>query len=476
MQFTRFSSLALAGFVALSAPAFGQTTVLQEPSEGNAVCTGTDQIVTLANEILKQRADLPRLGQANFGTEAAYLWLRYTKPAFEDGLAWLDDLSKSEGRPPRQIEDMMLAYAYANLSPDQALEALGLAQDAPLVGTQGNADAALIVADDGKTFFAMLEKALEDGSVNHRYVIESITASRLYYLDDDKKQTIAMNAEATGNLLLASYILASSMDHSAYNAFLGRHSDNEFVLSMSPDFTGSNALNHGAPFTRGNATLLQRFIVMRAGLLIGEADFLSILMNQSGWETEISLAAMAFLTRHSAGATSSVGALEENWLFVYDMIASFQDPQALANTMSRFDITTKVRHYAGSAQQTVDWMRATQALIPYMTQKSDEMPLRPALLSADFDWDAMQGHAASIRQGDTPVAANETEAMMIAELLVGAGQVDAALAFAQEHLAPKPRLTFFRDILKRLDRKCAAYSVMPGQSLLLGGQMALRFD
>ena len=66
--------------------------------------------------------------------------------------------------------------------------------------------------------------------------------------------------------------------------------------------------------------------------------------------------------------------------------------------------------------------------------------------------------------------------MMVAELLWSAGREEEAIGFAQTQMAPKPRLTFFRDAMKRLDRACAGHGFTLGQSILLGGQMSYVFE
>lgn len=121
-------------------------------------------------------------------------------------------------------------------------------------------------------------------------------------------------------------------------------------------------------------------------------------------------------------------------------------------------------------------MRASQIIKPYLTGQTNQMPERPALLSDGFDWVDWRRLAVAVREGQDVVGGTPTEAMMIAELLMVADRPEGAIAFAEAGMEIKPRLTFYRDVIKRLDRTCAAHTFSPGYAILLGGQTAFRFN
>jgi len=223
------------------------------------------------------------------------------------------------------------------------------------------------------------------------------------------------------------------------------------------------------------ATFFDIMRAVRAGVMIGEIDFLAELFNQTGWEREIGAAAAEFLARtEDAGAVVS-GSLEDNWLFLYDQIAERRGLEALQSAMIGFESWGRNRHYAGIAQVTADWMRAIDKIGPFVRGDQADPPPRPANLSDDFDWETWVRLATGIPEGIPSKVESPGEAMMMAELLVPAGQEDAAIAFAAETMQMVPRLNFLSDLIKRMDRRCQAYSVSEGQAIYLRGLTAYRF-
>ena len=215
--------------------------------------------------------------------------------------------------------------------------------------------------------------------------------------------------------------------------------------------------------------------IVRASVLIGEMDFLLVLHNQTGLTDEIGAAATAFLTELESGSRPALDNLEDNWLFLYDQIAKRYPLNKLQLDMSAFVLPNRMRHYSASAQTTMDWMRAIRDIGPYLTGDQAKPPARPQNLSNGFDWSTWARLASDIRQGRLVDPTTPEQAQMQAELLLTAGQTEAAIDFANKSMQPAPRLRFYRDLMKRIDRRCAAFSVSPGQGMYLGGTVAYRF-
>ncbi len=449
-----------------------------------ATCMEKPVILDLAERILDQRAELTGFSSANYGTDAAYLWLQYADPPFDEGLARLRRIAAEGRRPPRQMDQLMLTYAYANLPPLEVTKVLGLPPYAVFSQFGIDSTAALLAHDDGKTYHALLSDAAQQPDapeqIRNRIQLAIQTATSVYGMSEDSKARIAAVAEANDNPMLAVLVLASREDRAPYYNFLIRHTGAAMLEKLRVDDWGGAVLTHDTPTQPWPGQSFRpmqqnQFDILRAALMVGEADFVSILYNQTGWEAEIASAARLLLKDIESGARSATGQLEDNWLLLYDAIAAQRDIAELQRSMSGFDISKRVRHYAGRAQSTVDWMRAIRAVQPMFADQGAVDVARPTLLSDGFDWAAWLTLANRIAAGKPPGAQDEAGRKMSAELYLAAGQTDQAVSYAQEHLGVEDRLVFFQDLMKRLDRQCSAYTAAPGQSVLRGGLTAYSF-
>jgi len=146
----------------------------------------------------------------------------------------------------------------------------------------------------------------------------------------------------------------------------------------------------------------------------------------------------------------------------------------MRNALGGFDWPTpKVRHYAGRAADTLDWVVAVEAWRPFMSGETDDLPVRPALLGTGFDWAAWVTLAPALRAGDMATGGEEAPGIGV-ELLVLAGDYAAAADWARARTEPRAREAVLTDLIQRMDRQCDAVTSFPGQALMLGG--AILFD
>lgn len=440
----------------------------------------TELILDLADRILTQRRDLPGFGASAFGAEAAYLWLRYRRPDPDEALGALNRIAGEGRRPPRELDELIRAYAISTFGYEEARRILGPKLAAAFLAGDAHGTRAIFLEDDGARAFALLEEAKsgrqETGSKSN---LRPAAFSAAFLLDiaEDRTRAIADRAERAGELALAATLLASLSDLGPYHALVAWHRGDSSLETWNPDASGVSVIAHAAPIAPLDGQTFQPMPetmrrIFRAGLLIGEADFLNILFNQTGWEREIADAAGMVLLRIEAGESGDAAA---NWLLAYDAISAQVSAEAIQSKMAGFSVSTGNFHYANSAQDTIDWMRAIRNIRPYMVGDAHDPPARSALLSGRFDWPAWVDLAATIRNGRTPPSGPDA-AKMAVELYWTAGDPVAAAAFAEAHLPLKERLSFFRDAMKRLDRGCASFTAYPGQSILLGGATLFRFE
>ena len=180
----------------------------------DAHCPERDQLLDLAGRILTQRTDIKGFGSANFGTEAAYLILRYTNPTTEAGLRMLEQFAKTGRRPPRQIDDLALTFAISTAGVDQGFRMAG--QDRLEGFANGNTDVwqAIIRADNGVTFFDLVYQVRSDDRLakifEQNYLGGNTLMSVFVGMDDAALVQISQLAEAAGEFRLAADLLASA--------------------------------------------------------------------------------------------------------------------------------------------------------------------------------------------------------------------------------------------------------------------------
>ncbi len=449
-----------------------------------AECSQRTEILYLAEAIMNQRAQVKGFGSGNYGTEAAYLWLHYARPDVRAGIRMLNRIARQGRIAPRRIKDLTLAYAISSLGAAPGARAAkvnlnsGFAKGSPYVWR------AIVLPDNGIRFFELLELVRADPELasefNQRFVRGQGLAFALADLDDDAKLVIATRAEAAGEYMLAAYILASRGDMTLFQQLVARLSAKAELQRYSPDASLARMLRFKTPYQPVAPQTFrplsrELYDIIRASAYAGEMDFLMILFNQTGWQAEIGAVAKAFLAQIDSGARAKSGNMEDNWLFLYDRIAARRSYDELKSKLTGFDMPRGIRHYAASAQTTLDWMRALKVIRPYLAGEAPAVPGRPRTLSESFDWSSWTRLATAIRQGTGPDAQTAEDFRMVVELYLAGGQVRDAIAYAQIAMQTGRRLAFYRDLIKRLDQRCGSYATRPGQWLTEGGMVAPRF-
>jgi len=448
-------------------------------------CPGPERVGELARLILKQRVEVPGFGSADYGTLESYLLVQYEGLETAQALALMSGTTTEAARPPRMIEKLAAAFAISRLGVDEGFRAVGQSTEDGFAGGDVDVWRAIVMTDGGQRFFELFEKTRADPERSKRFTDAFANgfglAMSLIDAPDEVRLNFASAAEAAGQLGMAALTLASLSDRAEFRAFVARNIADDRIKRFNPDLFGLSELLQKTPTQPEPGQTFRPwsqgiFDIFRAGLLLGEMDYLNILFNMTGWEQELAPAAAEFLAGIDAGTRSPVGHLEENWVFLHDRIAARADPVKLQLHLGGFDISKRVRHYAGgSALSALDWMRAGIVITPYLRGESPSPPPRPELISDSFDWIAWTQAASAVRAGLVPQALDEQQGKMVAEQLLLAGRMQDAVQFAIDRMEPAPRLSFLRDLMLRVDRQCKAVTAVPGQSMMLGGMVAYRF-
>lgn len=445
-------------------------------------------ILDLADRIISDRPQAKRFSQRHFGTAASYLKLRYDDLDFASGLDLMDRVQGGTQRQAHGLKEVRLAFAISKLGVVEGLKtddrpAVEIFADfSPIVIRQ------ILLADAGATFLELLAAVRSspdlvkgfdaryfNGLGVHNWVVDQ---------SDDFKLTLARNAEAAGELGVAAMVLGSRQDLSAYDALLERHQEQNLAKMAGPDklsiyLASVNNQIAPVPVPGDDEESRQRRAryheILRASFQMGGMAWLSILFNQTGAEGPIADASRDFLAEIEAGRLQPRTELDPAWVYLYGRLSEDLGDENLNQQMTGFSLGKTVRHYADTAQTTLNWMIARQAMVAHLTETDTGLPSRPSALPPDFDWEAWTAAASALRsdKDDLPLGVDRT---IFLELLLAKGDVTQAVELAKKFLPPTDRLWFYRDVMIRLDHLCEGYTVFPGAELSMGGDILYRFD
>ncbi|WP_298822499.1 hypothetical protein [uncultured Roseibium sp.] len=444
-------------------------------------------ILDLADRIISERPRVKRFSQRHFGTAATYLKLRYDDLGMAAGLELLDHVQAGTQRQAQGLTNVRLAFAISKSGVEEGLKADDrpaveiFADFSPVVMRQ------ILLADAGATFFELLtavrnspdlvkgfEARYFSGLGVHNWVVDQ---------SDDFKLTLARNAEGAGELGVAAMVLGSRQELPEYDALLERHQEEDLAKLAGPDklttyLASIYNQNAPVPVPGDDDERRQRRVhyheILRASSQMGGMAWLSILFNQTGAEGPIAGVSRDFLAEIEAARLQPRAELEPAWVYLYGLLSDDLGNENLRQQMASFSLGKTVRHYADTAQTTLNWMIARQAMVPYLTETDTGLPSRPSVLPPDFDWEAWMAAASAVQSGkdDLPLGVDRT---IYLELLLAKGDVTQALELANKFLPPTDRLWFYRDVMIRLDQLCDGYTVYPGAELSMGGDILYRF-
>ncbi len=454
-------------------------------------CESTGDIVTLARTILEDRDTLTRLARRQFGTEAAYMMLHYYGMDDSDAT---DLMAQLMTEPIRDLDELNATMLMSRFGIDAGLQAIDPDPVRAFAMAGRSVRRALLLADNGQSYFDLLRRAIDTPAFDPRLPPQTVAGIDLIaYVSnqpDDVLLTIAQTAEAAGFIASAVVLAADMTTLDAYQAIIDRHRDDPALTAQAPyswvTQTGATLRHDTGPVPRMDAaaqaergaTDMQTYTILRAMFHDGPMQFSGVLMNQTGWIAEGEQVAAAFLAEVEAGRIDPLRDPETAWLFQYRAWAALKGRDAVHSVLSNVDFPLqRIRHFAGTALTSLDWMVAKEALRRFVQTETTTLPTRPALLSDGFDWDLWITAAQAITTGDRDALSVGGPDMLAiaAELLADIGVIDDAMVIAPDAFDDVGRLTFLRDVMLRLDRHCDAITAQPGEAMLLGGTYLFRF-
>lgn len=442
-------------------------------------CPEAPVIVQLAGAIIDGREELTGLHQRRHGAEAAYLALHYGGMEAGAARALMEDLA-ADG-----VVEAQEALAALVVTQDGVEAGLAVLNADPVTGfAQAGLSTRLAVmrADGGESYFRLLAEALAQPDLAEAAwnpgrwpELVIIAAGR------PEAEVVAMAEAAAGRgLSQQAHLLAATLADGAVRDALVAGlppldtSDAALVWQIENAAGLWHRLKPGAE-TEGALGGGSFDAMLRAAWHDGPAHFGSTLVNMTGWEEEGQAVASRFLAEVAAGRIDPVADPEASWLFQYRAWADAVGRDALHSAMRGWDFPqARLRHFAFTAVTSMDWMLAGDALVPYVTGAESLPPARPDLMTDDFAWFFWIGMARDIVAGDYDPEMPDPTVSVGLELLMQAGRWDEVMRVTVG-MEPAARLSILRDAMQRLDRGCEAWMAMPGQALLLGGDVVWRY-
>ncbi len=479
----RLAAIAASAF--LAAPLSAQSQGHPAPDTRAQACGLEPLILETAGHILDNRMDLPRFQPARFGGDALYLTLHYADPGPSVAVRMIDALAGQGRDAPRELDAVALPYLMQYTDLDTAIDQLGgVVKD--VISPSASLLRAMLLRDQMEAFRARIE-ALPDDTETQNYIAtwQSSNGGFISVLDqsDATKLALAADAEAQGFHALAAGILASRTTLDAYFELEARYAD----AGRTAIFTGSEYVASSGAMVWHQAepgalvaylpdnSAAERFDLYdtyRMGARQIGMAWASVFLNQTGKTQIMGHVARQYLAALDSGALGGEAELEQRWLFVWREIHA-QMPHDAIFQGAQFDVTRRVRHYAARLPVTMDWIVAIDALGPLSRGETAALPARPAILGQGIDWDVWLSVATSVRLG---VELPAEHAAIAVEMQVAAGDWAGAVATARRDLQGADRLYVLRDLMRRMDGRCAGHTLYPGSGLFLGGATLYRFD
>lgn len=458
------------------------------PIRKQNACTHRDSILQLSKYILDHRDSLTGSPAKRFGTRAAYLNLRYDEPDRNAAMNMLRPLLRGEVRDSLQLA---AAYTIARHGINAGLTLLDKDPQEAFAKLGNFALRALILKDQGKSYVAWVIKTKKAKKYFRKFFDNYMFGLRIPYFISDQsdafKFEFSKTAESNDELILAAAVLATQTDLDAFQAFMARHSDDKRLHQVLDDRTltgqGFTALHDTGPtffsttYTEAEKNLRrQSYSILRAAFHSGEQDFLNIYVNQSGQMHGGQEIADEYFAQVQGGYLNPSREPELAWIYLYEKMVATSGRTDADNLLGTFNFPN-LRHFSGLAKESIDWMIATKALTPYLRNIVTAPKRRPILLARDFDWERWMRIAEPIGTDklSPKKMQSKQDARIAVELLFVSGRLETLIEFVPNNFDIQDAMTIYQDIMMRLDRRCSAFSVLPGQALMLGGNPAYVF-
>lgn len=447
------------------------------PALAQEACPAAGEIVELSRLVLEKRTGLPPLQARGFGADAAYLTLRYTPLEGEAARTFVDGLMAKDIRGFGELAFAFLvategmAPAYAALGNDAALEAQ--------TGTPSGARAT-VVFDTPQSLLDAFAKLKDEGAKGPPRAIYA----GLLDLPDEVKKAVAALAEERGHIAIAGALYATMQDKKAWPDYLARIPSRDLaqvignMWQVLPAFVGNAPLP--SPDATSQKTWADMYEVLMQAALQPEAEFINPYFNQTGLIDGALTAGRALRSAVEDGTVARDGTMDAGWLLAYRAILGMGGRFADEIDRAMRGLDAGRRPLRQTSAETMDWIIAVDALMPYLKWETEELPKTPHAPGGTLEgeWAIWQELAVAARTAPAAidVGSDERRAAIAAEIIHAMGANDALRILIADMAPSLTSVGMAEDFARRLDRQCASYLWHPAESVVLAGAPIYKFD
>lgn len=457
----------------------GSVASLAQETKPLSTCPEAPSLVAVADYLLTEPTEIPRLWRDYEAADAAFVKLRYTDFSYEKARDFLAQLALRE-RPPQRLEELRLTQA------NPADRAAMLAQIAPAEALKtgpsilGASALRALALDGGGEALVGLFLRWRDSDPSRPAKAGEIAMSiapSLGDLSDAQKQSVAGKAEAAGLWKLAMAVSAQQSNFSDLVALLDRMPDAEFGQGSRPEIRQAwlrhfiSMSEFGAvpldmesqpqevreiAASRQNAGMMRP--LARLALLAPETGFVSTVFNLTG---DIRLAtelAPAMVRDIEAKTLDPVGAPDAVIAELVTRIDAIIGAEARARQLASFDYFQESSRKLSTMTEQADAVLARHALAPVVLGAVPGPVEKPTGVSAGFDWPQWSRIAGALSKRD---AISDADRLTAAQLLIGAERVPEALDMIRLAPSPDAARTHAYALMTRLERRCGDLLTSP---------------
>ncbi|MDO9417587.1 hypothetical protein [Pararhizobium sp.] len=472
----------------LATIAFLIAAIVVAPAAAEGPACNPQALLSLVNTALAGQASLSKFAVRRYGAKASFLKIRYGGLKEEEAAALLDGLldAKVQG-----ADELALAWSIHTLGDHAALARLTKDRAGLLTSSLGtSAIRALLLTKDGPEI--LMDRIAATPKDRLGTVANAIMIAMLDQ-PDALKEKIAALAEARDipvvSPVIAAQLIATQSDSKAWDAFAKRRAAKGDITELTrtaywmPGLVGKPALKRDGQTAEMDAMRADVHMVAISAAFEPEFDFLMTFLNQTGDTKSAAAAAKALKAAVEAGEVRRNGTFDAAWLLVYrELVKATSDRARIDGLLAA--ISFQPGRYASSGRFTlgdiIDRLLTVEALTPFLTGTSSDLPNPPADLSEAMkaEWSNWTSMAPMVKEGRVPEGLGDMAHLfgIVAELLYAKGDIDGLRALIAKAPAGETRVFTATDFATRLDRQCNSYLAHPAEAVLVSGQPIFKFD
>ena len=444
----------------------------------NFICN-EDKIISLANDIIDNRDKMGKFQFKRVGGDEAYLILKYSKLDYIDASKLFARLE-----PLRTQYDIKASFSIHKNGITETINQSALSPSDWFLERDIISLREIILKDNGETFLYLWDKAkLNEEKFKNFFYLHQFHIPRVLGDQNDKfKLNFAKLSEKNGELILAGSVLSSMKNLSAYKKFLLKHRSNEKVYNVTNEKwaynNGNFSLHHKKlPFliwkidSDSKKMKEDLFDVLRVLYFMPEKDFFGIALNQSGFTSKFAEISQKYFLALDNNKIPKSFLADNHWIFLYEELINEFGKEETELILSGFAVN--LRYFSDNVPETVSWFLALREILPYVNNKTRNVPKKPINLIDGFEWEKFVEVAQIIKQRQKNnnfwINFDEQELFFAAELLFALGEIDLSVDVIENIDDPKTVIRIKQSFMKRLDKHCKNYLSFPGSSFWNAG-------